>query len=414
MAGPYGLTAAGFAIKPRSQILTDMQAVQLAEIDPNLDLNPPDPFAVLTGNVADMLGELWEVAGALYSGMDPDVASDDQLTGLALITGTERLGPQPTEVPGCTVNVGAGFSAAAHTMYANPVGNTDAKFWNKTAVSNPGGSAANLTVDFEAVDDGPTQVLAGTLTQIAQSLNGWNSITNPNAGTPGSDIEDDPDLRLRRDEELAATGTTTAAAIRADVLSKMVPPTVSSETLACTVLYNDTDLVDANGLPPHSVEVIAYQPGATGADNIALANLILADKAAGIDSYGLTSATGTDSAGHTEVIKFTRPVTIPVYVAITVKTDPSKFPAGAAGIAAVQAALTSYASGEWQPGVSVYLKATQSAVFPSPIDALVGVPGVLDVTDFRIDTVYPAVATATINVDQRHIAVISTINVTVT
>lgn len=405
MAGPFGVTPTGWLAKPRAQSLSDMQAIELAQIDPNLDLQPPDPIAVLTGIVADAVGELWEVGGAVYGGMDPDVASDDQLTGLAQITGTERLGPQPTQVLGCTVNVNAGFSAAAGTMFANPIGNSAALFTNKTAVSNPGGSPANETVDFVAADNGPTQVLAGTLTQIAQFLTGWNSITNPTDGVPGTDVEDDPDLRLRRNEELSASGASTAAAIQSDVLAQLVAPTTTSDTLACTVLYNDTDATDANGLPPHSIEVIAYQPGSTGPDDTALANLILAQKAAGVGTNGTSSTTGTDSEGNTETIKFTRPATTTFYVAVTVK--------GSVNATAVRAALAAYASKEYQPGASVYLKALQSSLFLHPSDPIIGVPGIVDVLDFRIDTVYPATGTSNIVIDARHIAALSTIDVVV-
>lgn len=408
MAGPWGLTSAGYVAKPLDQILSDMQADQLANISPNLNQQAPDPIAVLTGEVASELAELWQGEAALYSGMDPDTADGDQLTGVSLLTGTERLAPRKTQVPGCTVNVNHGTYLAG-TLFARTTSDTVNLYTNKTDVVNGGGGAANFTVDFQAVDTGPLTVNASTLTVIAQFVTGWNSITNPNAGTAGTDGEDDPDLRIRRGEELQAAGSSTAAAIRSDVLAQLVPPKTSSATLNCTVLYNDTDATDGNGLPPHSVEVIAYQPGNTGADDTALANLILAQKAAGIGTHGTSSTTATDSQGNTETISFTRPATTTLYVSCNIK-------GGTVSPQAVVNALTAYTAKQWAPGVSAIILAMQAALFPNPADPSVGVPGLTDVLSFHVDTVHPAVASSNISIDVRHVAVLSmtTADVTVT
>jgi uncharacterized phage protein gp47/JayE len=401
----FGLTDQGFIAKPIAQILSDMQAVELDGIAPNLNLQPPDPIAVLTGEVAAEVSELWQVVAAIYAGIDPDAASGDQLTGLSLLTGTTRLGPQATQVIGCIVNVEPGTYAAG-TMFAHPNGNPTALFTNKADVVNSGESAANETVDFAAVDPGPTTVNAGTLNVIAQPLTGWNSITNPNAGSIGNNGEDDPGLRLRREQELQAAGASTADAIRSDVLAQLVPPKTTSETLTCTVLHNDTDVTDANGVPPHSIEVVAYQPGNTVADDIALAQLILDQKPAGIGTHGTSSATATDAEGNTETISFTRPTTTTIYVAVNVK--------GNVQAAAVTAALQAYTATAWQPGVSAIILALQASLFPSPIDPTIGVPGLIDVLSFKIGTTYPATGTSNITIDVRHVALLGTIDVTVT
>lgn len=407
MAGTWGLTSAGYVAKPLDQILSDMQADQLANISPNLNQQAPDPIAVLTGEVAAELAELWQGEAALYSGMDPDTADGDQLTGVSLLTGTERLAAQKTQVPGCTVNVDPGTYLAG-TLFARTSSDTVNQYTNKTDVVNSGGVAANVTVDFEAVDTGPLTVNASTLTVIAQAVTGWNSITNPTAGTPGTNGEDDPDLRIRREEELSASGASTAAAIQADVLAKMIVPTTSSDTLNCTVLFNDTDTTDGNGLPPHSIEVVAYQPGNTGADDAALANLILAQKAAGIGTHGTSSATATDSEGNTETISFTRPTTTTIYVSCNVK--------GNVSAQAVVDALNAYTAKTWAPGVSAIILAMQASLFPNPADPSVGVHGLKDVLSFHIDTVHPAVASSNITIDVRHVPVLSmtTGDVTVT
>src|SRR5262249_43302973 len=153
------------------------------------------------------------------------------------------------------------------TMFAAITGIPAAQFTNKTAVSNPGGVPADETVDFVAVNTGPQQYLAHTLTVIAVPLSGWNSIDNDNDGSVGQDQEGDPSLRTKREEELSGGGSSTADAIRSAVLVASQNGAFTSDVVSCKVLFNDADAVDANGLPAHSIEVICYQPGNTSDDD---------------------------------------------------------------------------------------------------------------------------------------------------
>ncbi len=409
----YGLLSTGFAPKPLTAIIADIEAAETSGISASLNLLAPEPIGVLNGIVGAALDELWQLAAALYNGMSPDTAVDDQLTSLALITGTMRLAATKTQVLACDVTTSAGFAGAAiGEMFASVVSNPAAQFTNKAAV--PAGVNTLYDVDFEAVVAGPTQCLAGTLTVIAQPLSGWTSITNPSDGVVGSEIETNADLRLRRTAELAAAGSTTAFAIKSDVLAQMVPPgttingvflPVTVTTTSCTVLYNDTELTDANGLPPHSIEVIARAVGATEDDDIALATLILADKAAGITTFGTDFEEITDSQGNVENVYFTRPADTTLTVTITVVVDALTY----AGDADVKTALANYATAVYQPGVDVVFDALRASVFPSPFSSLVGVAGVLDVTAFTVNG-----GTMDIAIDIRHVATLSTGDITVT
>jgi len=86
----YGILSTGFNIKPLSAILADIQAVELSEISTALNIQADSIIGVLNGIVAQAAFDEWQALNALYNGMDPDQATDDQLTSLALITGTAR------------------------------------------------------------------------------------------------------------------------------------------------------------------------------------------------------------------------------------------------------------------------------------------------------------------------------------
>jgi hypothetical protein len=408
-----GLTGAGFDIKTRDAILSDMEGKQLAGISPSLDLQPTDPIGQINGIVADEAFALWQVGLALYDGMDPDEAVDDQLTGLALITGTVRAPSTKTQVIAVDVNVDTGTYPAG-TMFASVQGtNNVSLFVNKSDVVNAG-ATTTIDADFEAVNAGPVQCLAGTLTVIAQPLSGWNSVTNPADGVIGSNIETDSALRIRREEELSAAGATTASAIKADVLIQMQPPTTTAVTASCTVLYNDSDATDSDGLPAHSVEVIARSVGATSGDDTLLATLILNQKAAGIGTYSGngTYKDVTDSQENVERVYYTRPTDVPLTVVITVLIDSRFYPSN--GDDLVKAALVLYANGpngfdgEYQPGVDVYLNSLKSSVFVIPALPGSGVEGVVDVTAFTVNA-----GTSTIPISVREVATLSTGDITV-
>lgn len=423
---PWGIVPTGFSQPKISDILDEVQAAQLLAI-PTLDLLPPDPIAVMTGIFCAKLADGWQVLQALYSGGDPDMASNDQLAGIALISGTIRQDATKTAVV-CTVTVDAAFSALAGTMFASVVGVPGVLFKNADDFT-AGGAGSTTGVVFSAVVAGPTTVNAGTLTVMASPLTHWTAITNPAAGTPGVSIEGDPALRAERELDLAAEGSTNAAAIAADVRrliqpgnspltidgiatsATMNPFTLTGATLGCTVLWNDTDAVDANGLPAHSIEAIAYAPSATTADTFALAALILVDKAAGITTYSGngTSKSVTDDQGITVTVYYTRPTAVPTNIAITVKQ--------ASGVTLtdndIKDAIFKFAKGtdrngvvidgaavNWLPGVIAYASHVAAAAF---------IPGAVDVPSVTLSA-----ANVGVNVvpTVRQIVTIGTITVT--
>lgn len=408
-----GLSATGFTPKLLAEILADMETVELAEISASLDLQPTALMGVLNGIIAQQLADLWLLATALYNGMDPDQATGDQLASLALLTGTPREAATKTQVD-VTANVDAGFSALPGTMFASVVGNPVAQFTNKETVASGGGG--NVTTAWEAVNAGAVQCLAGTLTVIAVPLAGWNTVTNAADGVIGSPIETDSSLRTRRVQELQGAGSTTAAAIYSDVLLLMQPPTTTSATVGVTVLYNDTDATDANGLPPHSIEVIADQPGATADDDTALCELILDDKAAGIETYGTDSTVVVDSQGNSQTVYFSRPTDVPIYIELTVVTDPNTFPLD--GSTQIKEAIAAYGAAAWQPGSTVYALHTRAQCFGGQVlngaTLFPQIPGVLDVTVFKIDDVDPPVGTTNVTVTVRQKASVSTGDIDVT
>ena len=178
--------------------------------------------------------------------------------------------------------------------------------------------------------------LAHRLAAVQSPQSGWNTIDNEYDAVVGANKEKDSTFRARREAELATSGNTARDAIRANILKVNEGSTDPNHLppIACEVFYNDTDVTDTGGIPPHSVEVLV-QSGTT-AD---IAKAIWNSLGAGTRSYGTRSDTITDAEGNSQTVSWTRPTEILIYVVVTGKYDQASWPVGSDG-AVAQAMLS--------------------------------------------------------------------------
>ena len=124
----------------------------------------------------------------------------------------------------------------------------------------------------------------------------------------------------------------------------------------CTTYENNTDEVDSDGRPPHSVEVVV-----DGGEDAAIAQEIWRLKAGGIDTYGSESALASDVKGMLHTIHFNRPDRIKIWLKVTVSKNPDRDLAPSAASDIAKALL---AKGQAQTmGEDVVLQRYFAAVF---------------------------------------------------
>lgn len=157
---------------------------------------------------------------------------------------------------------------------------------------------------FLAVEEGVVPIPASTLNEIVTPVTGWDSVINPSAGLTGREAETDAELRIRRAVEFL-TGRGTEEAIIQNLLNNV------EGVQAVTVTSNRTDVVDGEGLPPHSFETVIE--GGIDAD---VANEIWISMPAGIQPFGDDTVAITDSQGRSQDISFSRPVSEYVHVKV--------------------------------------------------------------------------------------------------
>ena len=390
----YGVTDTGFVPKTLEVIRAELELEFRAAFGDDTNTSSASVLGQIIGIMATRERIVWELFEAGYDGQYPDSAISRSLTTLAALTGTQR-NPATKSTVECTVNVDPGTYAIG-TLIASVSGYPDRRFVNIDTVTNAGMSAANVTdITFEAEEAGIVLANSGTLTVRAQAVTGWNSVTNPEDASVGSEEETDEDLRARREDELASAGSTTVDAIRSDVLRTV------DGVISCTIVENDTDIT-VDGVPPHAFEAIVLGPdGYDADDDQAVADCIWAAKAGGIRAYGSTTKVVIDSQGFSHNVGFTRPTDKNVYLEFDLSVD-----AGWAGGAAFEAAIVAFGDENYGSGDDVIRSRLIAAAFE--------VEGVNDVTALRLGFTASPVGTSNLSIALREIARLDTSRITVT
>jgi uncharacterized phage protein gp47/JayE len=447
----YGLLPEGFAAKPLEVAKSETESDWRSKFEESADLDPQTPDGNIITILTTLVSLLWNLLELVNAQFDPDQATGQNLVGLCALTGTLPLEATPSTVtatltgaPGTVVAAGkvasvadtkARFATQAEatiaavgawagtTVYAvgnrRSNGSSPARVYQVTAVTGtahsagsggPTGTGTAITdnevtwrylgdgtgavdVEADAEENGPTTCLSGTLTVIENPVAGWTSVTNVLDAELGRGEESDGNLRTRRELELRAGGNAAADAVRAKVLR------VAGVT-SCVVFPNDSDATDADGLPPHSFETLVE--GGADAD---VAAAIWASKAAGIQTYGTSSAVTTDAGGASRTVYFTRPTLLNIYAALTLLVDGSPASAWPAdGDEQVKAAVVAF--GDAFPiGRDVTFSGVAAQAFR--------VPGVLQATPVYIGTAPSPASSATVTVGVRQRASFDSSRVTV-
>lgn len=260
------------------------------------------------------------------------------------------------------------------------------------------------TTGISAYDDGNGKV------RIASSTEGPGSAIEIEAGTAntplgltvaltkgmnaadadvGSNIETDPDLRIRRDSALRSSGSATLEAIFSAL--------VLTDGVEQVVVLENTSGVVVDGIPPKSFECVVL--GGTDAD---IAETIWREKPAGILAYGSTIETITDSMGFDHDMGFSRATEIRIYMEYTLTVNVDLYPAD--GDDQVKAAAVAYGA---------TLDIGQDVIALEFRAIALDIAGVIDVPTFKIDTVTPPTGTVNITISQRQLAGIDTADIDV-
>lgn len=147
------------------------------------------------------------------------------------------------------------------------------------------GSGGTIPAEFSNLATGPIPCAGSTLTQIYQTVSGWDTVTNADAGILGSNVESSQAFELRRQASVAANshGTTDAIFSAVYAVSGVLNCYVIDNPSGNTVDYGSTNYP----LAPHSIFVAVV-----GGEAAAIAQAIWQYKDAGC-SYNIAAGDGS-------------------------------------------------------------------------------------------------------------------------
>lgn len=276
--------------------------------------------------------------------INPNLAGGIWLDALMALLGSYRI-PGSYSLVSATITGVAGTVIPAGSQASETVNN--AVFATTAQVVIPAGGTLT-DVEFQSVVLGPIPIAATTLTQIISNILGWETVSNPAAGTPGTLEQSDTSARASRQVTLAAQGSGTPQAI---ISGLYLTPGVTSLTFQENV-SDDPQTINGVLMVPHSL----YTCVAGTASTTAIANTLTAKKGGGCDyNNGLgvpQSVPITDPySGQTIDVLFDIPSTVNISMQITV----SALSTVQNITTAVQDAVLAYAAGEidFMPGFVV-------------------------------------------------------------
>jgi uncharacterized phage protein gp47/JayE len=177
------------------------------------------------------------------------------------------------------------------------------------------GLSGTIPAEFANVATGPIPCSAESLTQLYQTVPGWDTVTNAGAGIIGSDVESSQAFELRRQNSVALNSHGTTDAIFANVyaVAGVLDCYVIDNPSGNTVDYGSTNYP----LAPHSIYAAVV-----GGSASAIAQAIWNAKDGGCNYNGNTTETVYDTRYAAPQpaypVTFNIPTGTPVYFAVTV------------------------------------------------------------------------------------------------
>ena len=296
----FGLTDQGF--NPAR-----LEDVRLAIIDDlkdafgqNIQTGADSVFGQISGIFAERFADLWETSEDVYTAAYIGSATGQSLDDLVALAGISRLGAT-FSVAVLTLSGTPGTIIPALSVVRDPVTLTR---W-VTATEATIGGGGSITVDASPESVGAVIALSGSLTEIVTPVTGWTSATNALDAEVGRTGETDASLRTRFIAAFRVGGGSSDEAIRAVLLQ-------ITDVTEVTVVSNRSDVVDADGRPPHSFEAIVRG----GVDQSIFDALWLAAPA-GIEIFGTnTSGFAVDTQGKSQPVAFTRPASVDIFIVV--------------------------------------------------------------------------------------------------
>ena len=378
----WGVTERGFRRPTYVELLNAIEYKARELFGERANLTVRSPLGIFLRIFAWMLNILFALMEDVYNSRFVDTAVGTSLYNLGRAIGLSLLPAQ--KASGYITFTGAAGTAIPSGFLVKTV----AGYQYAVLVDGRIGADGTVILPVQAVGTGADyNADAGTVKEIVNPLDGVSSCVNASAMTGGRWRESDEEFRDRYYKSVDFAGGVNADAIAGEILQNV-------EGVYSAICYeNDTDEVDALGLPPHSFEVVAY-----GGLDEEVAKAIFRRKAGGIQTYGGKTIPVVALNGQSYDIHFSRPATVPIYIKVYDLETDTNFPWD--GESRIKAALISFIGGDVQGGLPI----GTDVLYMALPGAILSVPGVVDFS-LSIGTSAAALAVKNIVIGTREKAV---------
>lgn len=357
MAKPneWGLTDAGFRRPTYAELLDALEYKARELFGTKANLTVRSPLGIFLRIYAWMLNLLFTTLEDVYNSRFIDTAVGASLYNLGRAIGLRLLGAQ--KAVGYLTFTGEDGVEVPEGFLAETTAGMQYITVSSGVIRN-----GEVTLPATAVSSGPdSNTLKGTITTITNPKLGIETVTNAKPFDGGRNTETDAEFRERYYKSVDFAGGVNLEAIIAEVYESV------EAVIAVTGEENDTDDESESGLPPHSVEIIAY-----GGLDEEIAQAIYRRKAAGIESFGNTTVPVITASGRTYNIRFSRPSPVNIWVKVFNLVTDKHFPLN--GIEQIKQSIVAYIGADTRGGLNI----GQSVICVKMPTEVLKVQGVVD------------------------------------
>lgn len=329
------ITRTGYKLKTQNEWFSDERDMYLA-IDPLWNLDPSTPDGLKLASDAETFGALDETLQQAYNSKDPNKATGHELDVICALTGAKRSAGSASSVD-IVIRGLANYPIAAGFRIRSRTTGTQWRLTNTYTLDSTG----TVTAPFTSITSGAIEADAGTLTEMVDTIPGVLSVSNPEPATPGTGVENDSSLRIKRSTAVGRPGNNQIDSMYGELFAV-------SGVRRVRVYENDTEATDADGLPPHSTASIV--DGGTD-DDVAMALYIKKNPGATMYQAGTPVTVNVRSTlypSNVKTIRFSRPDYVDIVIVVNVRAS-SLLPSQEILESEIRQAVMEYAAGDLIP-----------------------------------------------------------------
>ena len=354
-ATDWGLTDAGFRRPTYAELLDALEHKARELFSSRANLTVRSPLGIFLRIYAWVLNLLFSTLEDVYNSRFVDTAVGSSLYNLGRAIGLRLLGAQ--KAVGYLTFSGENGIDVPEGFLAETIAGAQYITLSSGVIAD-----GRVTLPASAVIPGPDgNTLENTITTVTNPKSGIFAVTNQNRFEGGRNTETDAEFRERYYISVDFAGGVNIDAIVAEVYKSV------EAVIAVTGEENDSDYVNASGLPPHSIEIVAY-----GGLDEEIAKAIYRRKAGGIETYGNITVPVITASGEIRDIRFSRPAPVNVWVKVFNLVTNKHFPLD--GIEQIKRSIVAYIGADTRGGLNI----GQAVICVKLPTEVLKVPGVED------------------------------------